>query len=101
MPLPRQLVGDGPLFMLTMTDDSTVNAAIADGDWVVVRQQPHAMDRDIMAALIGDEATVRTFGQREGRAWLMPNNPDCTPVSSDTATILGKVVAIIRRLEPP
>jgi repressor LexA len=99
MPLPGQVVGEGSLFVITMTGDAMINAAILDGDWVVVRRQPDAVDRDIVAVLIDDAATVRTFRRRDGHAWLMPNNPDYTPASGDTATILGKVVAIIRPLE--
>jgi repressor LexA len=99
MPLARKLVGDGTLFMFTMAGDSMVNAAIVDGDWVVVRQQAHASDGDIVAAMIGGEATVRTFKRTDGNVWLMPNNPACTPVPGDGAVILGKVVAIIRSVD--
>jgi repressor LexA len=87
--------------MLTMTDDSMIDAAIADGDWVVVRQQSEPASGEIVAVLIGEEATVRTFRQVDGNAWLIPNNPGRTPIPADTATILGKVVAILRRLDPP
>lgn len=101
MPLPRKLVGEGSLFIVTMTGDSMINAAIVDGDWVVVRRQPDATDGDIVAALVENEATVKTFKRSDGRVWLMPNNPAHTPIPGDNATILGKVVAIIRRIEDP
>jgi repressor LexA len=100
LPLPRQLVGDGTLFALAMAGDSMINAAIADGDLVVVRQQSSAMHGDIVAAQLGTAATVRTFKRSDGHVWLMPNNPAYMPILGDDATILGKVVAIIRRLEP-
>src|SRR6266436_1098872 len=60
-PLPRQLVGEGTLFLLKVAGDSMINAAIADGDWVVVRQQPDALNGDIVAAMIVGEATVKKF----------------------------------------
>jgi repressor LexA len=100
MPLPRKLVGEGPLFMFTMAGDSMINAAIADGDWVVVREQAHAADRDIVAAMIAGQATARTFKRgADGSVWLVPNNPAYTPVAAETAAILGKVVAIIRSVD--
>lgn len=101
IPLPRKLVGEGALFILTMAGDSMVNAAILDGDWVVVRRQADAADGDIVAALIEDAATVKTFKKRGGQIWLMPNNPAYTPVAGDKATILGKVVAVLRSLDQP
>jgi repressor LexA len=97
-PLPRQLVGPGTLFLLKVTGDSMINAAIADGDWVVVRQQPAAEDGDIVAAMIDGEATVKTFAYFDGHVWLMPHNPAYTPIPGDDATILGRVVAVLRRV---
>lgn len=97
-PLPRQIVGDGTLFLLKVSGDSMVGAAICDGDWVVVRQQPVAENGDIVAAMIEGEATVKTFKQREGHVWLMPHNPAYDPIPGDEATILGKVVAVLRRV---
>jgi repressor LexA len=75
-----------------------INAAIADGDWVVVRQQPVAESGDIVAAMIEGEATVKTFKRSDGHVWLMPHNPAYTPIPGDAATILGKVVAVLRRV---
>jgi repressor LexA len=97
-PLPRELVGEGSLFLLKVAGDSMVDAAITDGDWVVVRQQPTAENGDVVAAMIEGEATVKTLKRRDGHAWLMPHNPAYEPILGDDATILGKVVAVLRRL---
>ena len=97
-PLPRQVVGDGTLFVLQVVGDSMVDAAITDGDWVVVRQQPVADNGDIVAAMIDGEATVKTFKRRDGHVWLMPHNPAYEPIPGDEATILGRVTAVLRRL---
>jgi repressor LexA len=97
-PLPRQLVGEGTLFLLQIAGDSMVDAAICDGDWVVVRQQPVAESGDIVAAMIDGEATVKTFKKREGHVWLMPHNDAYEPIPGDQATILGRVVTVLRRV---
>ncbi len=97
-PLPRELVGEGTLFMLQVKGDSMINAAICDGDWVVVRQQPDADNGDMVAALIDGEATVKTYQRRDGHLWLLPQNPAYEPIPGDEATIMGKVVAVLRRV---
>ncbi|QGN57687.1 transcriptional repressor LexA [Nostocoides sp. HKS02] len=97
-PLPRQLVGEGQLFLLKVVGDSMVEAAICDGDWVVVRQQPTADNGDIVAAMLDSEATVKTFKRKDGHVWLLPHNPDFEPIDGDHATILGKVTAVLRRI---
>ena len=97
-PLPRELVGEGTLFMLKVTGDSMVEAAICDGDWVVVRQQPAAENGEIVAAMIDGEATVKTYKRRDGRVWLLPHNPAFDPIPGDEATILGRVVSVLRRI---
>jgi repressor LexA len=97
-PLPRELVGEGTLFLLKVTGDSMVDAAIADGDWVVVRQQPVAENGDIVAAMIDGEATVKTFKRRDGKIWLLPHNPAYSPIPGEEATILGRVVTVLRRV---
>ena len=97
-PLPRDLVGEGELFSLKVVGDSMVDAAICDGDWVVIRRQPTCENGDIVAALLGDEATVKTFKKRDGHVWLMPHNPAYAPIPGDNAQILGKVVTVLRRL---
>ncbi len=96
--LPRDLVGEGELFSLKVVGDSMVDAAICDGDWVVIRRQPTCENGDIVAALLDDEATVKTFKQREGHVWLMPHNPAYSPILGDHAQILGKVVSVLRKL---
>jgi repressor LexA len=97
-PLPRELVGEGTLFLLQVKGDSMLDAAICDGDWVVVRQQPTANNGEIVAAMLDGEATVKTYRFREGHVWLMPHNPAFEPILGDEATILGKVVAVLRRV---
>ncbi len=97
-PLPRQLVGKGDLFMLKVSGESMIDAAICDGDWVVVRQQPTADNGDIVAALLDNEATVKTFKRTNDQLWLMPHNPAYDPIDGNHATILGKVVAVLRRI---
>lgn len=97
-PLPRQIVGDGQLFLLKVTGDSMVDAAICDGDWVVVRQQPVAENGDVVAAMLDGEATVKTFKRRDGHVWLLPHNAAYDPILGDAATVLGRVVAVLRRL---
>ena len=97
-PLPRQLVGEGSLFMLKVAGDSMINAAIADGDWVVIRQQEDAMNGEIVAAMIDGMATVKTLKQSDGHVWLMPHNPAFTPILGDDASLLGRVVAVLRRV---
>jgi len=105
--LPKDLVGDGTLFRLRVRGESMINAAIADGDLIVVRQQPDAHNGDIVAAMIDGETTVKTFQQVDGQVWLIPHNPAYKPIpwpvpaedaNTQDATILGKVVAVLRRL---
>lgn len=97
-PLPRELVGEGTLFLLKVIGDSMVEAAICDGDWVVVRQQNVADNGDIVAAMIDGEATVKTFKRAGGQVWLMPHNPAFDPIPGNDATVLGKVVTVIRKV---
>ena len=97
-PLPKQIVGEGSLFLLKVVGDSMIDAAICDGDWVVVRQQPDADNGDIVAAMLDNEATVKTFKRKDGHVWLLPHNPAFDPIDGDHATILGKVTAVLRRL---
>ncbi|MEP7022083.1 MAG: transcriptional repressor LexA, partial [Pseudonocardiales bacterium] len=97
-PLPKALVGDGTLFLLKVTGESMIDAAISDGDWVVVRQQQDAENGEIVAAMIDGEATVKTFRRRDGHAWLLPHNAAYSPILADDATILGKVVSVLRKI---
>lgn len=98
LPLPKSLVGEGTLFLLKVVGDSMVDAAIADGDWVVVRQQENAENGEIVAAMIDGEATVKTLQRRDGHAWLLPHNPAYSPIPADDATILGRVVTVLRKV---
>ncbi len=97
-PLPRELVGDGDLFLLKVRGDSMVDAAICDGDSVVVRSSPTAENGEIVAALLDDEATVKTLRRRDGHTWLIPHNPVYEPIDGDRAVIMGAVVAVLRRV---
>ncbi len=97
-PLPRQLVGRGELFMLKVVGDSMIDAAICDGDWIVVRQQKSAENGDIVAAMLDEEATVKVLQQRDGHTWLLPRNSAFAPILGDYAELLGKVVAVLRSL---
>jgi repressor LexA len=95
-PLPRQLVGKGDLFILKVVGDSMIDAAICDGDWVVVRQQNDAENGEIVAAMLDSEATVKVLRRRDGHTWLLPRNSAFEPIVGDYAEILGKVVAVLR-----
>ena len=95
---PARSSARAPCSCSTSRGDSMVDAAITDGDWVVVRQQPVAENGEIVAAMIDGEATVKTFKRRDGHVWLMPANPAYEPIPGDDATVLGRVVAVLRRL---
>jgi repressor LexA len=97
-PLPKQLVGDGQLFLLEVSGDSMIDAAICSGDYVVIRQQPTAENGEIVAAMIEGEATVKTFQRKNGKVWLLPHNSAYDPIDGTDATILGKVTAVLRRV---
>ena len=102
--LPKLLTGEGSLIALRVTGDSMIGAAIADGDWVVVRRQPDADNGDIVAAMLDSdgsadsEATVKTLKRADGHTWLIPHNPVYSPILADRAKIIGKVVSVLRRL---
>ena len=102
MALPRRLTGDGELFMLKVHGDSMTEAAICDGDWVVVRAQADASNGDVVAALLDDvdgaSATVKVLSRENGHQWLLPRNPDYSPILGDEASIMGKVVTVLRAL---
>jgi repressor LexA len=97
-PLPQELVGDGELFMLEVSGESMIDAAICDGDFVVVRREQTAENGDIVAAMIDGEATVKTFQRKDGQVWLLPHNPAYERIDGTHASILGKVTAVLRRL---
>jgi repressor LexA len=96
--LPVELVGNGQLFLLQVRGDSMIDAAILDGDWVAVRQQTTAQNGEIIVAMIDGEATVKTLRRADGQVWLMPQNPAYDPIPAEKATLLGKVVTVLRRL---
>ena len=98
MRLPERLTGSGNLFMLEVHGDSMIDAAICDGDYVVVREQNEATNGDIVAALLDNEATVKTFRKENGHVWLMPHNPAYSPIDGSHAKIMGKVVTILRKI---
>lgn len=102
--LPKILTGEGDFIGLSVRGDSMTGAAIADGDWVVVRRAPDAENGDIVAAMLdsatsdGAEATVKTLRKQDGHVWLMPQNPAYAPIPGDDATLIGKVVTVLRRV---
>lgn len=98
MRLPERLTGTGNLFMLEVHGDSMIDAAICDGDFVVVREQNSAENGDIVAALLDDEATVKTFRKDHGHVWLIPHNPGYSPIDGTHAEIMGKVVTVLRKI---
>jgi repressor LexA len=97
-PLPESLVGKGELFMLKVKGESMINAAICDGDYVVIRQQKDANNGDIVAAMIDGEATVKTFSRKSGHIWLLPANDDFAPIDGNQCEVLGIVTAVLRSL---
>ncbi len=101
--LPRQLVGEGTLFMLRVRGDSMIDAGILEGDVVVVRRQETARNGEIVVALAGDdettdEATVKTFYREAGRVRLQPENAALEPIYAEHVQILGKVTGVFREL---
>lgn len=97
LPLPRDLVGRGTLFGLRVRGDSMIDAAICDGDIVVVKQHHEAYNGDIVAAMIDDEATVKVYRRTGGHVVLEPRNPAYDSIDGDRAVVLGKVVSVLRR----
>jgi repressor LexA len=98
MPLPRQLVGEGALFVVKVTGDSMINAAITDGDWVVVQPGFEARDGEVVVADIDGVPTVRTLKRTEGHVWLLPHHPSYAATAGDKVSILGRVVSVLRKL---
>ncbi|MCS4484243.1 transcriptional repressor LexA [Gleimia sp. 6138-11-ORH1] len=96
--LPQRFTGKGELFVLEVSGDSMVEAAICDGDYVVVRQQNTASEGEIVAAMLDGEATVKVLSKKDGNIWLLPCNENYQPILGNQATILGKVVTVIRSL---
>ena len=97
-PLPQRLVGDGELFLLRVVGDSMIDAAICDGDWVVVRSQVDAENGEVVAAMLDGEATVKTLRKTKDGPWLMPANDDYSPINGKHSRILGRVTAVLRSI---
>ena len=97
-PLPESIVGSGELFMLKVVGESMIDAAICDGDYVVIRAQKDCNNGEIVAAMIDGEATVKTFSRKNGHIWLLPANDDFAPIDGDTCEILGVVTAVLRSI---
>ena len=95
-PLPESIVGGGDLFMLKVVGESMIDAAICDGDYVVIRSQKDCNNGEIVAAMIDGEATVKTFSRKGGHIWLLPANDSFAPIDGDQCEILGKVTAVLR-----
>jgi len=96
--LPQEIVGSGEVFMLKVVGDSMIDAAICHGDLVVVKKQSDADNGDIVAALLDDEATVKTLKRKDSNVWLMPQNANYQPIDGNHAQIMGKVIAVIRKI---
>jgi repressor LexA len=98
MPLPTELVGEGPVFLLEVKGDSMIDAGIHEGDLVAVHSQPDALDGEIVAALIdGEEATVKRLRRRDGKVILESENPAYEPmVFTEGVELVGKVVSVLR-----
>lgn len=97
LPLPAHMVGDQPVFMLSVSGDSMIEAGIHDGDYVIVRQQQTATNGDIVVAMTEEnEATVKTFYKERDHIRLQPENSTMEPIRLKNVTILGKVIGLIR-----
>lgn len=96
--LPRELVGSGTVFGLRVRGESMIDAAICDGDVVVVRRQDEAHSGEIVAAMIDGEATVKVLRRRDGHVFLEPRNSAYAVIDGDDAVVLGKVVSVMRRI---
>lgn len=97
-PLPMEFAKNKDLFILTVRGDSMINAAILDGDLVIVQKQQNANNGDIVVALIDDSATVKTFYKEKGHYRLQPENDFLEPIIVNDLSILGKVVGVFRKL---
>jgi repressor LexA len=98
-PLPADFIKNNTCFMLMVKGNSMVEAGIYDGDYVIIRQQSSAINGEIVAALIEDEATIKTFYKEEDGIRLQPENPTMEPIFSKNVTILGIVIGLFRKFE--
>ena len=99
MPLPVDLVGEGPVFLLEVKGDSMTGAGIHEGDLVAIRKQADANDGEIVACLVdGEEATVKRLERRGETVILHSENPAYEPmIFTDGIELIGKVVSVLRR----
>mgnify|MGYP000148979407 CR=1 FL=1 len=97
--LPETLVGKGNLYMLQVVGESMIDAAICEGDWIVVRAQNTASNGEIVVALLDGEATVKVFKRTDGQTWLLPRNSAYDPIDGTHAVIQGKVISVIRKID--
>ena len=97
-PIPIDFVGNSETFMLTVKGESMIEAGILDGDYILVRKQPDAMNGEIVVALIEDEATVKTFYKEKDHIRLQPENSTMDPIIVPDCSILGKVIGVFRRM---
>ena len=96
--IPTEIASESSSFILEVHGNSMINVGIYNGDYIIVREQPSAMNGDIVVAMIDGSATVKTFYKERGRVRLQPENDAMEPIFADNPTILGKVVALMRRL---
>lgn len=96
--LPAELAGGESTFILRVKGESMIEAGIMDGDFVVVRQQQTANNGEIVVAMLEDEATVKRFFRESDRIRLQPENSSMEPIYARDVMILGKVVALFRRM---
>lgn len=97
-PIPAEFMPNAESFILKVKGESMVNAGIFDGDQILVKKQPDAMNGDIVVALIDDEATVKTFYKEDGYFRLQPENDTMDPIIVEDCSILGKVFGVFRFL---
>ena len=96
--LPMECSGaSGEYFALHVRGDSMIDAGILDGDLIVVRSQETAENGEIVVALIGDEATCKRLSRKDGKVWLLPENPEYSPIDGTEATVLGRITAVVRK----
>lgn len=95
--LPTEIATDSSSFVLEVHGNSMINVGIYNGDYIVVREQKSAMNGEIVVAMIDGEATVKTFYKEQGRVRLQPENDTMESIYATNPTILGKVVALMRR----
>ncbi len=97
-PIPIDFVGNSESFMLTVRGESMIEAGILDGDYILVKKQNVANNGEIVVALIGDEATVKTFYKEKDHIRLQPENSTMDPIIVPNCEILGKVAGVFRKI---